>query len=343
MTRDLLSWMVLSWGLAVSGAAVAAESVHPPESVLMIAGQSREEFRDYLQQVCRDGEACPLPAGATFYTSLSLTGFESPHANVPGDHHQDMWYLANVYSPLVIQIGLWLSRDQLEPIAQGRYESEIETLARYLAELERPVFLRIGYEFDGPHNRYPPEAYVRAYREIAGKMRTNRDVLLVWHSFAMYPTYQDIDPLEWYPGDDVVDWLGMSYFQVGSEGYHTKPNRERILSLARDRNKPVLIAEASAIRYTKRQKTLNGKRYWDYWYRPFFEFIEQNPVIKAVSMINVNWDSQAQHRQLDWGDSRIHADEAVLRHWRNKAQAEYWRNSGPRLYEYVRILSGLKN
>ncbi|MDF3058827.1 MAG: xyl4 [Rariglobus sp.] len=322
-----------------ANSAPAAISVRR-EPALLIAGQSREEFRDYLNHVVEKGAAAPRPGGAAFYTSLDSNGVFSPHANAPGDNHQDLDYLKLVQEPLVIQIGLWLSRDQLRPIAAGDYDVKIQRLHQALAELKRPVFLRIGYEFDGPHNRYPPEIFIQAYRVIARAMRANRDILLVWHSYAMLPTYQESAVADWYPGDDYVDWIGISFFQVGNEGYHRAPNRDQVLEFARAKAKPVLIAEASAIRYTRRQKTLTGQAYWDYWYAPFFALIESHPEIKAVSIINVDWDSQNQHRELEWGDCRLNSDPVVLKHWRARAAAPYWLKADGSLYDSIRTFSG---
>lgn len=305
------------------------------ESVLFIAGQSREEFASYVNHVCDQGKACPLPAGAAFYTSLSLSGMDGPHANALGDNHQDLWFLLNVYQPLSIQVGLWLGADQLVGISRGEYDNEIAQMATHFGDLKRPVFLRIGYEFDGPHNRYPPEQYIQAYRAIADKMRNYSNIVLVWHSFALKPSYQSRPVMEWYPGDDYVDWLAVSFFQVDHEGYFKEPNRERILQIAIDHKKPVMIAEASAIRYTAKQQTLHGQAYWDYWYQPFFDFIESTPLIKAVSMINVNWDSQQQHKVLGWGDSQIHSDKIVLKNWRKKMNALNWTKGGETLYHDI--------
>ena len=310
--------------MLLTGSAAFNSHAKEDKSVLMIAGQSREEFSSYINKVCGKGKHCQLPAGATFYTSLAMTGFESPHANAPGDHHQDLWYLTHTYQPLEIQIGLWLSAGQLAAIDAGRYSENIDRLAKKLGRLNRTVYLRIGYEFDGPHNRYKPADFIKAYRRIADRMRREKNVRLVWHSYAMNPTYQGHDVMEWYPGDDYVDWLAVSFFQAGEDGYHAGPNRARILQIAREKAKPVMVAEASAIRYTAKQKKLTGVDYWNYWYKPFFTFIEENDEIKAVSMINVNWDSQQQHAILEWGDARIEADPYVLTHWRKKMQEKYW-------------------
>jgi len=337
MKRALATLLALTACLAPLRASPPA--AREPGSVLLIAGQAREEFRDYLVNVTGQGRHAPRPVGAAFYTSLNLTGLRSPHANEPGDHHQDMEYLRMVQNPLVMQVALWMSREQLHQVAAGEFTTSIAALHRELASLDRPVFLRIGYEFDGPHNRYPPEIFVQAYRVIARAMRQSPDIILVWHSFALIPTYQEHPFTAWYPGDEYVDWVGISYFQVGEEGYYRGPNRDPVIAFAREKGLPVIIAEASPNRYTRRQKTLKGEAWWDYWFAPLFRMIDENPETRALSIINVDWDSQRQHNFLDWGDSRLDSDPVILRRWRQEASAPRWMPADERLYDRVRAIA----
>ena len=343
MIRRALRILVVATGLATpllaTPPAQPAAPARAPGSVLLIAGQSREEFRDYLIDVTGQARQCPAPGGAAFYTNLDLTGFRSPHSNEPGDHHQDMEYLRMVQTPLVMQVALWLSRDQVIQLAAGEFSAAVEALQSELAALKRPVFLRIGYEFDGPHNRYPPEPFIQAWRNIAKVMRRSPDIILVWHSFALIPTYQDRPIVEWYPGDEYVDWMAVSYFQVGEEGYYRRSNREAVIAFAREKGMPVMIAESSPIRYTSRQKTLKGEAWWDYWFRPLFKMIDENPEIRALSIINVNWDGQKQHNFLDWGDCRLDRDPFVLRQWRKEASSPRWMPVDDKLYDAVRAIA----
>ena len=48
------------------------------------------------------------------------------------------------------------------------------------------VFLRIGYEFDGPHNHYDPQDYKKAYIYLADKINEEgvTNAVFVWHSYA---------------------------------------------------------------------------------------------------------------------------------------------------------------
>jgi hypothetical protein len=341
MIPRTLSLFSLGLALAISSLSAAANpvQVREPGSVLMIAGQAREEFRDYLIDVTGNGRLAPRPAGAALYTNLLLTGLRTPHANEPGDHHQDMEYLRLVQNPLVMQVALWLSREQLHQVADGQFPHAITALRRELSSLKRPVFLRIGYEFDGPHNRYPPEVFIKAYRIIASEMRQDPDIILVWHSFALSPTYQESPFTAWWPGDDLVDWVAISFFQVGTEGYYRGHTREEVIAFAREKGLPVMIAESSPIRYTRRQKTLSGQAWWDFFFNPLFDLIDRNPEVRALSIIHVNWDSQRQHNFLDWGDSRLDRDPVILRNWRREASSPRFTPVDDNLYDAVRAMT----
>jgi hypothetical protein len=317
---------------------VQSEETAEPRRVLFFAGQSREEFASYLKDVTQNGKKAPFPAGATFYTSLTLSGIDRPHANVRGDNHQDLWYLSQFKQPLLIQVALWMSPEDLKQVHRGQVDRNIQELGKKLNELKRPVFLRIGYEFDGPHNNYPPQDYIKAYRKIAIEMRKYEQISLVWHSFALLDTFQKHDVMAWYPGDDVVDWIGISYFQVTEEGYFRKPNRDRLLEIAREKKLPVFISEASALRFTQRQQSLTGQDYWDYWYKPYIEFIRAHPEVKAASIIHVDWDSQQQHAFLKWGDSQLHTDKVILKNWLLEMKQPYWQFSTRNLYTQTQPL-----
>lgn len=314
------------------------KSFAPPEGkVLHIAGQFREEFDDYIENVTENGVACGLPGGAAFYTNLYLQGMTGPFINFPGNPHQDLPYLAKVYEPLTFQIALWLGSSQLKQIPNGTYDDGIRKLAENLKSYNRPIYFRIGYEFDGPHNEYEPWEYRAAYRYIVDRLRAAgvTNVAYVWHSYALIPTYGNYDVMEWYPGDDYVDWIGISFFQVTEEGYYPGVNRDRLLEIARQKQKPVMICESSAIRLTESQKAKTGQSYWDYWYAPYFEFIENNPEVKAFSIINSDWDSLGQTQDYNWGDARIAQDPVVLEHWREKMREERYLHSNTELYKQL--------
>ncbi len=85
--------------------------------------------------------------------------------------------------------------------------------------------------------------------------------------------------LDWYPGDDYVDWFAISYF----DQQHTYMNQ--FVQLAKKHEKPLMIAEASPWYLS----TSKSDAAWKKWFVPFFTFIRENNV-KAVSYINCDWD-----------------------------------------------------
>ena len=223
---------------------------------------------------------------------------------------------------------------------------ELDEMINYFKQANRDVLLRIAYEYDGPWNCYTPETFKNAFRAIKNRIdqlgATN--IHTVWQS-ASFPlsvpdprmavTHAPDNPNRfdlWYPGDDVVDIVGFSYF-VGPnyldfdkpEGCLTLRNDageiifnpelaiepltlyNNILDFARSRGKPAMISESapagldmanSTVRCTvgfrpETEKTLTTDEIWNLWYEDYFAFIRANTdVIKAVTYINTQWDVQ---------------------------------------------------
>lgn len=319
----LLLLVVLSFALPLR-----AESFLPPErEVLYIAGQDRESIQEYVDRVCARGRECPMPAALSFYTSLSLSGIDGPQANLPGDNHQDFAFVLRQSRTMALHIGLYLSKNELAPVGRGEFDSVIDRLAKVIRDTGRVTYLRIGYEFDGPHNAYDPAAYRAAYRHIVDRFRSAAvaNVAYIWHSYARAGTYGSHDLMDWYPGDQYVDWVGISYFWNEPEA------RERVVKIARAKKLPLMICEASAIRPSAEYKKLQAQAYWDYWYEPFFRFVENTPEVRAFSIITCNWDAQKQFASLQWGDARLSVDPVVLRNWRARVKSSRFVHDGAQL------------
>ena len=189
----------------------------------------------------------------------------------------------------VLAVGLYLvdhTGKNLDHIADGAHHAAIDELNTFIQRADRAVFLRIGYEFDGAWNHYSPAKYIAAFRHIVDRLRENgvTNSVSVWQS-ATYPggTYQNRPFRDWYPGDEYVDWLGLSYF-VYDQYVH-----DSFLGFAREHNKPVLIAESTPRGYDLDDLTYgspfsNGgglvdktpEEIWEEWYAPFFAYIHDN-------------------------------------------------------------------
>jgi hypothetical protein len=278
-------------------------------AVLHIAGQSREQFTAYISQVCEQGSACPLPVGAAAYASLHQPILDA--TTLGTGNTQDIRWLAAQEFIRVVHVGLWLHPMELDAIAAGAFDTAIDRLRAELATIDRRVLLRVGYEFDGPHNNFAPDAYRRAFRHIAERLRSDVNIELVWHSYAWEPTAGGEPVSRWYPGDEVVDWIGMTVFSF--DGGHRA--RSQLFEMAERLGRPVLLAECSPIRVGT-VADAHGDRLWSAWFEPFLQLIDDNDAVQAVSMIECDWDETELSRPLGWGNARIASDAVVLERWR---------------------------
>jgi hypothetical protein len=315
-------------------AAIEGLFTPPDGQVLLIVGQDLDALgglpdhnSGYLDHIGR------VTGGVTSYTGMpDLGGLETLANWGSGDVCAQCMLESPSYENMVIALGFWMAAGYEEQVAAGNYDTQIETLAQWIKQAARPVYLRIGYEFDGQWNDYEPTAYVNAYRRIVDHLRAAEvnNVAFVWQSATHNtPRYGGYEWLDWYPGDEYVDWFGLSYFEP----------REDILTafleLARTHHKPVMIAEATP-RGFDLGNTNNPEGVWNIWFAPFFEFIHTNQdVIRAVAYINVDWDSQAMWHDQGWGDSRVEANETVRELWLTEVQIDFWLKASPDLFEQL--------
>ncbi|MEP7291212.1 MAG: family 16 glycosylhydrolase [Chloroflexota bacterium] len=305
----------------------------PPEGkTLLIIGQDlgavgglpnyTDGYADHIQLT---------PGGVTTYTDI---------ANLNGLTHLANWGSGDVsaqlladeprYSASALVMGLWMTGSEAR-VADGTLDTQVDALGEWIKAQNRPVYLRIGYEFDGEWNAYEPEGYVAAFRHIVDRFRATGvdNAATVWQSATHHsPHYGGHEWIEWYPGDDYVDWFALSYFEP------RLPILNAFLDLARAHNKPVMIAE-SAPKGASTSATTRPELLWEGWYQPFFDFIYTNSdVIRAVAYINVDWDSQpmwANHEDR-WGDSRVQANEVIAAHWLSEIRKPAWLHGSSTLF-----------
>ncbi|MDO3383633.1 family 31 carbohydrate-binding protein [Gilvimarinus algae] len=252
-----------------------------------------------------------------------------------------------------------------------QYRYAIDRMLQYFKSQGRAVYLRIGYEFDGPWNCYNQDFYKQAYRWIAERIDTigATNVATVWQA-ATYPDNGDAtyhfdagnNPYQhysdWYPGDDVVDWVGISFFagsdylnyqwscQDGSKPWTVPDTTPRLLQntlvdFARDHGKPAMIAESAPQGFdlaantfscvaarTNTQSFASSAAMWDAYFVDYFDWIEQNAdQVRAFSYINTDWQSQGRwYCALGasacaagyWGVTSLQADSLILDRFNNR-------------------------
>lgn len=288
----------------------------PPEGkVLLIVGQYKEAIDTYIKELGH------IPAGLMVYTSVQRAeGIYEAFDHGGGAQH--LQYEVEKYPHAIMQAGLYMV-DVLEDIVNGTYDDNLQKIGTWIKNTRRPVYLRIGYEFDGPHNHYAPRQYVKAYRYIVDKFRAMgvNNVSYVWHSYA---NYTENPVMDWYPGDEYVDWVAVSYFN-GIEKY-----LNRIADIGKAHHKPLMIAEATPCGV--------GVTYGEYalerWFKPFFKFIDTYNV-KAVSYINCDWEALPMWQGQGWKDSRVEANPLIKQYWLEQVQKEKYLKSSPELYSLL--------
>ncbi len=277
--------------------------------VLHGAGQGPEDFQEYFEAMSENNK----PVLYMTYVSLK-------HEIL--SYFQWLTKLLDRYHPYVLipQIGLNLTGgtqvDQPGPhyeqeVADGQLDEQILAFCQGLQQLQRPAYVRIGYEFDGPWNGYEPEPYQAAWRRIVSTIRSAGldKVAAVWcycprPSSREHAQGRDRDYLPFYPGDEYVDWWSINLFSI--EQFRLD-NTQAFMRDAEQHRFPVMIGESTP-RWVGGVQL--GEVTWRSWFVPYFTFIHSWPSVKAFCYINRNW---AQYRSwADWGDSRIGINEYIL-------------------------------
>ena len=197
-------------------------------------------------------------------------------------------------------------RDITQKIVEGAYDDRIRELAGVFISMERPVFLRPGYEFGGRgQGRHADKRYwVGAWKRIHDVLKAEgaSRVVFVWH------TLDATDYMTFYPGDDYVDWWGVSVFVNDADN---DPFLNEFIRAAAEHRKPVMVAEATP-RYVGAGA---GERSWNRWYKPVFDLMFAYPHIKAFCYINASWENYPDRTFLY--DARIQSNKFVAERFRS--------------------------
>ncbi|MEU0554720.1 hypothetical protein [Dactylosporangium sp. NPDC006015] len=353
---------------------LSAVNLPSGDRVLFYLGQDSSTLADFDTAVLDTDRGFPVPAGVTLYTNLvgaPMSGMFQPTNYGAGDN--DFPATLNTYGG-GIAVGLFLSDPSQTPLKALAGTADQATVARYRKWLDefityfdrtgRDVFLRIGYEFDGAWNAYDPELYKEAFRYIARRIDRlgARRIATVWQS-AAWPRVEQAPYAptaaghweQWYPGDEYVDWAGLSHFYgerfdryqwacetPGNVAATPLAVQESLLNFARKHRKPVFVAESAPQGFDLGNLTagcifvdpatggpratvpVTAEQIWDTWYAPYFRFIERNrDIVRGVAYINTDWASQSMWNCQPgacangyWGDSRIQANPLILRRFR---------------------------
>ena len=153
-----------------------------------------------------------------------------------------------------------------------------------------------------------------------------------------------------------MDWLAFSIFahpdgpSLVAMDYEPAPPTvliDEVLTLAREKDKPVMIAEASPRTFNieelhkshhigiydgpagEGRHPVSVDDIWSACYGPMFELMNENSdVIHALAYINVDWDAQSMwgepYESGYWGDSRVETNQELSKRFSQAVEA--WRN-----------------
>jgi hypothetical protein len=268
--------------------------------VLHGAGQFGNDFFEYSKSLAPDTQP------VVYMTYVSLT------SDIPQWGAELKAALASSPQYLIPQVGLIMASGFTDgheiatnhyeaDVAAGKYDTQLQQFAQVFKDLHRPVFFRIGDEFNGFWMGFDPAQYRAAFQRITNVLRGNflEDVATVWN---VSVDTTDLDYMKWYPGDAYVDWWAINLFSADAIAL---PASDQFADDAKAHQKPVMIGEA-----TPRFIGVHDANAWDDWFTPFFGFIGAHSNVKAFCYIDTNWGSQFLYSS--WGDSRIQSEPALL-------------------------------
>jgi len=305
--------------------------VPPAGKTLLIIGQDLQTIDEYMDSFSDR----PVPGGWMAYWGItSMNGVDRMNAEDIARQYgyQNHQQLVDRHPDTVLQSGLWMVGmwDVLKDAGKGKYNTVIRQFSAWAKAVDRPVYLRIGYEFDGDHNQMEPVDYVKTYRLIVDTFRTEGadNVAFVWHSYAA-PTYKNHPLSAWYPGDDYVDWVGISLF---GHMYSPELSKEAndVFNFAKAHKKPVMVAEASPVNGIGNDNT----DVWDTWFINFLSLTYRKNV-KAISYINTNWPAYPGFSSLGWKDARLQNNQQVANAWFKETGKERYLKQSSELFKQL--------
>ena len=288
----------------------------PPGKTLLIVGQDYDTLARYV------GATGNIPGGVSTYTNIQKAdGLEA--VTDYGSGPMNGKALLAAYPNSAVEVGLYMV-DGLDNALAGKYDLNLKRLAGWIKSAARPVYLRIGYEFDNPGNYYDPEKYKRVFRYVVDLLRKEgvRNAAYVWHSYCwvVKPGQQLMD---WYPGDDYVDWFGASVFALPDQLRTTA----EFIKLAREHHKPFMICESTPWGVY----TLRGKVYF---LNRIFQFIKDEK-IEAFCYIDSDWDIMPMYKGQHIGDARLEEIADIKLLWLNEIAQDRYLKASPDLFRVL--------
>jgi hypothetical protein len=273
------------------------------------------------------------------------------HASIPGTRPQALINATKEFLNLADSIGAIPHLSYAFSIGDGQpiddviayndtYDRLISELGEVIKEYGRPVFVRLGFEFNGPWNGYHPGTYPKAFRKVVDLFREAGA-----YNFAAVWCYEpngpdDFDSVDlngeplWYPGDEYVDWFGLDLFRrndftlqadsrSGNQSYF---RTLRFLEMAKEHGKPVFLSELATVDIHIISEDENsgypeGKEAWERWFEPFFSLLNDHPQIKGFNYMSQDYRG-SKYEKLGWRNARLQDNAYIFNHWISQLKSD---------------------
>lgn len=194
-------------------------------------------------------------------------------------------------------------------VAAGRFDQNIEQLAQLVSSRRVPVFIRIGPEANGYWNGYTPEFFQQAFRRIVDIFKTQGadNAIFMWNYKAVSDKNAIAPYIDFYPGDDVVDWWSIDLFKNDFLNPAIKQKVKTFLTDAAARGKPVIIPESAPSTLdigAPMGASSSPQTTWETWFVPYFDLINGDPNVKAFCYSNRDFFKN-DVKLKEWGNLRI--------------------------------------
>ncbi|MBD3316829.1 MAG: carbohydrate-binding protein [Chitinivibrionales bacterium] len=275
--------------------------LEPHGKVLHGVGQNKDQWENgYLENVVNAGQR---PMTYTIYSGMNI-------GQTALDEFMDTlsnW--ENEYGIEIIPHFSW-NFSRYEDAIHNNWTDSIaihaETIGEVIQRLEntgrKNWFMRIGFECNGPWNDFNPSAYRTAFQNVVDSLRNSSlNAATIWN----IEPHGDHNFMDWYPGDDYVDWWGIDLWESGC---FTDNTTIAFMDSAHAHGMPVGIHESTA-RYVE---TNNWPGDWNNFFVDYFDFIGDEPGVKAFYYINWDWSST---RWSTWGDCRLENNANIVNAW----------------------------
>ena len=197
-------------------------------------------------------------------------------------------------------------KNGMKDVAAGAYDTYIMQWADAAKKIGKPMFVRFGHEMNdgyrygwGPQNNAPQD-FIAAWIHVHDIFRKQgaKNIIWIWSPHPAY-TFK-----EFYPGDSVVDYIGVGVLNYGtvapwSKWWTFNDIVGKFYDSVKGYKKPVMITEFGSL-------AVGGNR--ARWYAGALDSLPQRyPLIKSVMFFHFSRDNTTTQQTLNWYFKKDHA------------------------------------